>query len=103
MRYNVICQKCQGSSQIEINHEAIRWLDVKFIISGRKRLDGNWGWQCLCGNNSIMTKQEKRNIANPAQPTAQELDSILKNIEVARVVDIANGLLVNNFIMQEVK
>lgn len=103
MRYKVICQKCKGLSLIQINSDNIEWQDVSQVISGRKRLDGNWGWQCLCGNNSIMTEQEKRNISNPAQPTAQELGTIINNLKVERVVDTPKGLLVNNFIMQEIK
>lgn len=103
MKYNVICQKCQGSSQVDITRGNVDWIDTRQVISARQRLDGNWGWQCLCGNNSIMTSQERRNISNPARPTAQELDKILKNIEVGRVVDTPDGLLVNDFIMQEVR
>lgn len=103
MKYKIICQKCKGNSQVNIIQDIIEWIDVKQVISGRKRLDGNWGWQCLCGNNSILTSQEKRNISNPAQPTALEVKKIIKNIKAEQVVDTKQGLLVNNFIMQELR
>lgn len=80
-RYQIECTKCGGHSQVEIDGlDRIFWYKVDKVISGRRRLDQQWGWQCLCGNNDIMTKQEQRVMSNPAQPTPQEIDQIVKNI-----------------------
>lgn len=80
-RYQIKCLKCGGTSRAEVDGlDRIFWSDVKEVISGRKRLDQQWGWQCSCGNNDIMTAQEKRMIADPVQPTPMEIDTIIKNI-----------------------
>lgn len=51
------------------------------IVSGRERLDGNWGFQCKCGNNDLMTIQEARTFSNPASPKPQEINEIVKKLQ----------------------
>lgn len=91
--YQVTCKKCQGKSTVGIDSKyavsdkylglmpGLMWMNVGTIISGRFRMDGGLGWQCMCGNNTILTSQEKRHIANPAEPQPQEIAEIVKNIE----------------------
>lgn len=61
--------------------DRVFWYDVEEVISARKRLDGQWGWQCTCGNTDIMTAQEKRMITNPQQPKPEELSAIVQSIQ----------------------
>lgn len=90
MRYTVICKKCNGSRLVEIHDtpvgKRVDWLEDKqpkefTIISCRTRFDNQLGWQCICGNNDLHTKQEQRVIANQASPTPQEINEIMKNIK----------------------
>lgn len=66
----------------------IDWLDNNpdpnqaKIVSGRKRLDGLWGWECMCGNNDILTNQERRMMSNPAAPDPKTVIEISKNVKV---------------------
>lgn len=81
MHYEVICKKCQGTSKVAISRDdTLGWVSVNSVISARKRLDGQWGFQCLCGANDLMTKQEERTVSNPAHFSPQEIDQILKNL-----------------------
>lgn len=88
-RYLVSCQKCKGNRIVDIQKskagEFIDWLEDRQsnspIISARPRLDGQWGFQCMCGNNDIMTDQEKRVIVNPTAPKPQEIDQIVANLK----------------------
>ena len=91
--YQVVCKACGGQRKIKIYQtpvgERIDWLEDKqeepfTIISGRKRLDGEWGWQCICGNNDINTAQEIRMMANPASPTPQEVSQIVDSLKVQK-------------------
>lgn len=109
-RYQVECQKCNGKRIIDIHRtalgESIDWLEDKqadgyTIVSGRKRLDNYWGWQCLCGNNSLMTAQERRSISNPASPKPQEIHDIVKNLERPDAVINGSEIIVNNFVLRE--
>lgn len=82
-RYTVTCSQCGGTSRVEIDsQDRVYWFDTDKVISARKRLDGQWGWQCSCGNNDIMTDQESRVIQNQANPKPEEIDQIVKNLEI---------------------
>lgn len=67
--------------------EVIDWLDnlpdpqVVKIISGRKRLDDQFGWQCICGQNDLMTEQELEHIENKAAPKPKEIAGIMNNLK----------------------
>lgn len=79
--YKVICKDCNKSENIVIdNDNNIYWKPVKYIISGRYRLDMQWGWQCICGNNDITTEQEQREISNLSAPDPVDISKVLKNL-----------------------
>lgn len=89
--YNVTCKVCSGERTIRIHDTAvggrIDWLEDRAeprpaIISGRQRLDNNWGFQCACGNNDLLTAQETKSFSNPANPSPQELDQVVSNLRV---------------------
>ena len=84
------CGNCKAQRKIRLIStaagETIDWLESDDnanhpIVSARKRLDGQWGFQCTCGNNDLLTDQEKRIITNPAQPDIKEIDMVVKNLE----------------------
>lgn len=71
----VTCLSCMGSNKVYINETAPGQannqyiIDLNtdhkknpknvFIISGRFRSDLEFGWECVCGNTSIVSKLEK--------------------------------------------
>lgn len=88
-QYNVICSNCKASRQIKIlklpQGDSIDWLETEDTLfhpinSGRKRLDGHWGFSCSCGNNDILTNQERRQIKNLQNPEAEDIQGVLKNL-----------------------
>lgn len=80
--YKITCKKCQQSTIVGIiNEQQLVWNKTITIISGRKRLDGQWGWQCLCGNNDLLTVQENKNITNKQNPDHKEIKQILENLK----------------------
>jgi hypothetical protein len=104
-------RKCHGTRLVDIikipDATYVDWLEDKqeagfTIISARPRFDGQWGWQCLCGNNSIMTEQEKRVIVNPQAPKSQEISEIVKNLEEPTIRSLVNGLVIDGFKMERV-
>lgn len=87
--HKVVCKKCKVARQVKLTQtpmgRMIDWLESPAtthhpICSGRERLDGHMGWQCKCGNNDLMTRQEKRMIADPVRPKAQEINEIMRNM-----------------------
>ena len=84
-RYKIVCTMCKGSSTINIdNLDRIDWAETDRVISARKRLDGNWGFQCLCGNNDLETQQERRMIKDLGNPMPQELSDIVNNLSTQK-------------------
>lgn len=82
MKYKVTCRNCKQFDVIQIDHDTIIvWGKNTYIISGRKRLDMQWGFQCICGNNDIMTKQELRTVTDKTNPDPAEINQILKNLK----------------------
>lgn len=81
-KYIVTCRKCHGQSEVEINDiGVVKWLELGQVISARQRFDMQMGWQCICGNNDLMTAQEKRTIKNYSQPMVDEMSKIMNNLK----------------------
>lgn len=82
MKYKITCKNCKQSDILHIEQDTnILWDKNTYIISGRKRLDMNWGWQCRCGNNDLLTDQEDRVITDKTNPDSQEINDIIRNLE----------------------
>lgn len=83
--YKVVCNVCGGSSGIKITDmDQIEWVNTDKVISGRKRLDQQWGWQCYCGNNDLETDQERKYIKDLTSPEPQEITDIVNNLKVQK-------------------
>lgn len=89
-RYKIICNECQSDRVIEIHKtpigQRIDWLETPElsdapICSARLRFDGQWGFQCRCGNNNLWTTQESRVVVNKVAPRPQEIEEIMKDLE----------------------
>lgn len=86
--YLITCTDCGDQRKIGLIPTAvgdrIDWLEEEAdgtkIISARQRIDGAFGFECLCGNNDLMTKQELTSITNKVTPDPMELEQIIKNL-----------------------
>lgn len=84
MKYKVICKQCKASDQITIANSKIDWRfsTCNNIISGRLRLDNQFGWQCVgCNNNDLLTKQEEKQITDLVNPDPMEIAAIVRNLK----------------------
>lgn len=90
--YNIICKNCHAERQVGIDNdtELLDWLgdnpnpnQVK-IISARKRFDGLWGWQCICGNDDLWTSQEIKSVSDLTNPKPKEITEIIKDLKVQK-------------------
>lgn len=60
--YKVTCLKCGESDNILINDKSIINYEKGAgtnLLSGRYRSDMEWGWECICGNDNRISKQEE--------------------------------------------
>lgn len=72
MKHKVTCLNCEGWNYvyIEDDHKGSYLLDFNrdhlerepFIISGRYRGDMEFGWECICGNTSLVARQEMKDV-----------------------------------------
>lgn len=102
------CQECLGTSIIRVQNKPlappygvqIEWYKIGTVISGRQRLDGELGFQCKCGNNSMMTAQEKQEIKNWQAPKPEELSNIIAKLRKPSKVETNKGVLVDKFLIR---
>lgn len=71
-KYEITCNKCKKSSKVQIvNDTQVMYIDHTPIIASRLRSEGGsmkWGFECMCGNDSRMSKDE-----------VGEIDMLLQN------------------------
>ena len=94
-KYLITCKDCEARRQIGIvesdGRELIDWIDnnanptTAKIVSGRKRLDSKWGFQCVCGNDDIMTDQEKNILDNYQDPSPQSIVDVINNLKTQKM------------------
>lgn len=84
--YKVICSNCGQSDVLAIeNNRSVNWGKIpKYVISARKRFDGVWGWQCLCGNNDLWSATETRYIKDKVNPDPLDIKTLLNNLKVEK-------------------
>ena len=90
--YQITCLNCDGARSVMIHStpvgDRVDWKEDggnHKIISARKRLDDQWGFECTCGNNDLMTAQEKRAFTNSAAPTPKELSDVANDLRIEPV------------------
>lgn len=54
--------------------------NAMYLYQSRPRLDGQWGFHCKCGNNSLLSEHEQGIIGSNV-PTKSDLDTIWANIQ----------------------
>lgn len=82
--FDVKCKSCKGQNRVGIDEDnnSVNWISLDPIISARFRFDRNWGWQCRCGANDLLTPEEDRFWQNKSvHPRQQELAEIMKNLK----------------------
>jgi hypothetical protein len=89
-RYKIVCKQCLSERTIEIHNtplgQRIDWLESEEnshhpICSARLRFDGQWGFQCQCGNDNLWTTQESRVVVNKVSPSPKEISEIVNNLQ----------------------
>lgn len=58
--FTVTCLNCGDSSRIKIiNDTEVMYIDHTPIIACRLRGDMQWGFECICGNDSRLAREER--------------------------------------------
>lgn len=86
-RYEVTCLKCGKSDIVTINearHQILRWdkMMATNLLSGRYRKDLNWGWECICGNDNRLAKEEKGEMAQLVQAPPMKIKQIADSLKI---------------------
>lgn len=56
----ITCLNCKGQSRIKIlDGREVMYVDHTPIIACRLRGDMKWGFECICGNDSRLAREEK--------------------------------------------
>lgn len=74
-KYEITCNGCKKSSKVQIvNDTQVMYIDHTPIIASRLRNEGGtmkWGFECMCGNDSRMSKDEVGDIHMLLQNTTE--------------------------------
>jgi len=80
--YKVTCEKCGGHDDLKITDDKqVFYTEHTPIISARFRPDMNWGFECLCGQDSRIAIEEKA-----------VLNQIVKNANELTIKQLADNL-----------
>ena len=104
----VFCKKCgEWIGEFEIlktGQPRIKEPTIKFL-SVRYRQDGEWGFQCLCGNYSLLAKAEEGIVKQDGKPPSSAgIQEIAKRLDrgLKSEPKITNeGREIDNFIIKE--
>lgn len=85
-RYKVTCLKCKKESFVRI--DAGHQIDYEGgmntnLLAGRWRKTQDFGWECICGNDNRLAKQEKDEMNNLVSGTPQQIADIVKSLNIA--------------------
>ena len=87
MIYLVQCKTCQGKSKLNIDESnRVEYLDNLPIISSRFRKDMKWGFECLCGNDNRLCREELNEVENqvPIKGSSKEVvDAVIDRMKLS--------------------
>ena len=82
-KYVITCLKCKGQSRINIiDNQTVMYVDHIPIIACRLRGDLQWGFECQCGNDSRLARQEVGQIDMLVQGGAHAIEKLTKSLKV---------------------
>lgn len=84
--FKITCLKCKKSSRIKIaNGKDVIYIDHTPIIAARLRGDMQWGFECMCGNDSRLCIEEKKDANLLIQGSSKEI--IKKIVDSLKIKD----------------
>jgi hypothetical protein len=84
--YKVTCEKCKKSDVLKITPDRmVMYTEHLPIISARFRPDMNWGFECICGQDSRVAPEER-----------DQLEMLVKNSTPNMIKEIAKSLTPQN-------
>lgn len=98
----IYCQSCKKEIGIvDLSGSKPRYIKESGIMSARQRFDGEWGFECVCGNDSRIAEQEK-GIITSSIPTKEDMNKIFNNIKKkpTKVVESATGKVIDGFVIK---
>lgn len=74
------------------------------LEGSRQRLDGNWGFRCYCGNNSILSSQEQGHIGAGA-PSKEDIMTIANKVQrkPTKISTKGGKISVDGFTLEQVR
>lgn len=82
-RYRITCLNCKDSSEVQIiNGQNVIYIDQVPIIACRLRGDLKWGFECQCGNDSRLAKEELPQIKTLVQGGEHAIEKLARSLKV---------------------
>jgi hypothetical protein len=82
-KFKITCLNCKGVSRIHIlNDRDVMYIDHVPIIACRLRGDLKWGFECQCGNDSRLAREEKAQAPMLVQGGQHALDKLIRSLKI---------------------
>lgn len=97
------CLECDKDvAKVEFRDGVIMYRGLMGLLSARLRFDGNWGFQCSCGNDSRLAQTEKGLITSlpPSQKILKQVESNIKK-SPTKVMTNKEGITCDGFIIKK--
>lgn len=84
MKHEVTCLKCKRVADVVIGDNTITFGGgiATNLLAGRFRKDGEIGWECSCGNDNRVSKQEKDSLDQLVKGTPQQIADIVNSLSI---------------------
>lgn len=84
-RYEVTCLKCKQSDILLIDDNSHAIINYgkgasTNLLAGRWRKDEKFGWECICGNDNRVSKQEEQFLSELV--TQGSIEDIKKSLKI---------------------
>ena len=84
-RYEVTCLKCKQSDILLIDDNSHAIINYgkgasTNLLAGRWRKDERFGWECICGNDNRVSKQEEQFLSELV--TQGSIEDIKKSLKI---------------------
>ena len=86
--YKITCLKCNTKEELRIDdstHQVLGWgkKAETNILAARFRGDGQFGFECVCGNDNRLAASEKDSIKTLVQGDKISIEKIISSLKIA--------------------
>ncbi len=81
-KYKVTCINCKITDEIVIHPNGMVEYKDNLLMSARRRPDMKWGFECICGNDSRICKEEEGQISKIVKGSQDAIRALAESLKI---------------------